>query len=97
MLNIVGKNGNTVAFDETFTFSVTNASFLTFPALPLTEVDFFTSATNFNDIPFSNGASENVAVDNLTINFVTVPEAASTALLLAASAGGLALLRKRFS
>jgi hypothetical protein len=67
---------------------------LTFPDLALTEVDFITSGGDGANQPYGF-KGEQMAVDNLTIDFV--PDAASTGLLLAASVGGLAVLRKRFS
>jgi hypothetical protein len=93
-LEVIGKNGSATEFDQKFTINATNTSFLTFPDLALTEVDFITSGGDEFNRPFG-GSGEQVAMDNLTIDFV--PDAASTAWLLAASVGGLAVLRKRFS
>jgi hypothetical protein len=91
-LEIVGLNGSTTEFDETFIINATAPSLLTFPDLPVTELDFTATGGDIFSNPTYLGGGPQMVIDNLNVEFV--PDAASTALLLAASVGGLALLRK---
>lgn len=84
-LEVTGLNGTATVFDQTFTLDVYGPSLLTFPSIPVTEVNFATSGGVFPGPDYVGGGSF-VALDNLTV--APVPEP-STIGLVGLGLGGL--------
>jgi VPDSG-CTERM motif len=103
-VEVIGFNGVTTEYDNTYTVNTSGPSHITFNYDDITSVEFVSSGGTENPNYVSGGHGTQFAIDNIAINGgspggggSSVPDGGTTTMMLGGALAGLGFLRKKLS